>query len=83
MTDLEREAGYRKDLGLSGGEAANLSGGPCKIRLVDAQGRRTVRICEPWQVDSEVERYKRDGYELDPHELSITSRKRTTNPSRL
>lgn len=60
----------------------NLSGGPCKIRLISPTGARVVRICEPSQVASEVERYKTEGYALDCHELAVGKRK-TTNPSRL
>ena len=61
----------------------NLSGGPCKIRLVDQHGSRTVRICEPGQVDAEVKRYEAEGLRLDTHELAVGGGKRTTNPSRL
>ena len=41
-----------------------------------------MRICEPSQVASEVERYKAEGYKLDRHELAVGKGK-TTNPSRL
>ena len=60
-----------------------LSGGPCKIRLIDAHGRRTVRICEPGEVDALVAEYKREGLRLDAHELAVGGGKRTANPSRL
>jgi len=60
----------------------NLSGGPCKIRLISPAGSRVVRICEPSQVAGEVERCKAEGYRLDRHELAVGKGK-TTNPSRL
>lgn len=61
----------------------NLSGGPCKIRLISPTGSRVVRICEPSQVAGEVERYDAEGYKLDRHELAVGGGRRTTNPSRL
>lgn len=60
-----------------------LSGGPCKIRLIDVHGGRCVRICEPGQIAAETERYEAEGYRLDRHELAVGARGRTTNPSRL
>lgn len=63
--------------------SVNLSGGPCKIRLIDAHGSRVVRICEPGQIKAETKRYIADGLRLDTHELAVGKGHRTTNPSRL
>ena len=61
----------------------NLSGGPCKIRLISPNGARIVRICEPGEVAVLVAEYKRDGYALVSDELRVGAKGRTTNPSRL